>query len=176
MAAIPLTCLVQLFWGLIFNQALLKDFVLTVLMLHREARWFYFCIIAFRRSVFLRITYGEWYRSRNDIKEERKYWEAWGEMCWAGVPTFWHLRAPTSLLIIHVEQLVNAFLTPCWLNLRPLSWQAVFWVNLTPGSEGNGQPSWRHFCKSTVGCYEQNSPPGGEVGGNGTPLWGARSE
>lgn len=69
-------------------------------------------------------------------------------MYWDGVQTFWQSRVPSSLLIIHVEQLVNAFLKTCWHKLRPLSWQAVFWINLTLGSEGAGQHSWRHFCNN----------------------------
>lgn len=66
-------------------------------------------------------------------------------MSWDGEQTFWQSRVPSSLLIIHVEQLVNAFLKRHWHELRPLSWQAVFWRSLTPGSEGTGQHSWRHF-------------------------------
>lgn len=91
------------------------------------------------------VIYGELYQcSRNNIKKGRKYQGA-KEMSWDGVQTFWQSRVPSSLLIIHVEQLVNAFLKTCWHKLRARSWQAVFWINLTPGSEGTGQHSWRHF-------------------------------
>lgn len=142
---ILLTCLTQLDRGLIFNQALVKHLELVVWKMHQEAKYFYYNILYY----VPRVIHSEWHQCcRNNIKKKR-YQEA-KEMYWDGEQTLWQSRVPLSLWIIHVEQLVNAFLKTCCHRPSPLSWPQV--LNKFNPRSRTGQWSWRHFYNNQSGA------------------------